>query len=257
MAGAGKTTIAYTLCDYLKNSGRPTASYFCARRLPECRKASLILPEVSYQLSLLSRPFLCALRGAMDQDVAVEKWSIHTQFERLTATPLQRVGHAFSTHPVVVIDALDECENRDEVNDLLKTLLAHVTELPVKFLLTSRWGVGTIDHTQGVNRDQALTEQSLDKIFRLTVQQDIRTYLASELQVLDLSPDELERLTEQSGQLFRHAAILVDYILGNGSSQARERMLQLLDVSSDRDDDGQKDDTYEAIFDAHSEKKTY
>ncbi|KAG8776686.1 hypothetical protein FRC12_000784 [Ceratobasidium sp. 428] len=250
MAGSGKTTIAYTLCDDLAKSGYPTASYFCTRRIPAHRKANLVLPEISYQLSLLSRPFLCGLNDAMDQDAVMQDWPIYDQFERLIAMPLRKVGPTFPAPPVVVIDALDECEDRDEVNDLLKTLLAHVTGLPIKFVLTSRREVGTIDRAASVNRDQTLREESLDKIFRLTVRQDIRTYLASELQALDLAPHELEGLTEQSGESFRHAAILIDYILGNGSSEARKQMLRLLAVFLDRDEDGQTAATYEAILDA-------
>ncbi|KAG8724609.1 hypothetical protein FRC09_016579 [Ceratobasidium sp. 395] len=250
MAGSGKTTIAYTLCDHLKNSGYPTASYFCMRRLPTYRKANLILLEVSRQLSLLSRPFLCALHDAISPDAVVQNLPIHDQFKRLIAMPLRRVGHTFPAHPVVVIDALDECEDRAEVNDMLKTLLAYATELPIKFVLTSRRGVGTIDYDEILKRDQALTEQSLDGIFHLHVQEDIRTYLASELQDLDLSPNELERLTEQPGGLFRDAAWFVDYILAGGRPQARERMLRLLDVFWDCDGDGRTDAIYEAILDA-------
>ncbi|KAG8736518.1 hypothetical protein FRC12_017568 [Ceratobasidium sp. 428] len=250
MAGSGKTTVAYTLCDNLENSGYPTASYFCARRLSACRQASLILPEVSYQLSLLSRPFLCALHDTIDQEVAVQDWPIHDQFEHLIAMPLRRVGHAFPAHPVAVIDALDECEDRGKVNDLLKTLLTQATKLPIKFVLTSRQEAGAIDCMESVKIGQRLTERSLDKVFHLSIQEDIRTYLASELQTLDISPNELESLVEQSGGLFRHAACSVDYVLGKDRSQARERMLQLLDVFWDREGGGQADAIYETILDA-------
>ncbi|KAG8789170.1 hypothetical protein FRC12_013789 [Ceratobasidium sp. 428] len=257
MAGSGKTTIAYTLCDYLEKSGRPNASYFCARRLPACRKACLVLPEVSYQLSLLSRPFLCALHDAIDQDVPIREWPIHDQFERLIAMPLRRVGHMFSAPPVVIIDALDECEEEDEVNDLLETLLAHTNELPIKFVLTSRREAVTINRTESANQDQVLSEQSLDKIFHLSVQEDMRTYLVSELRALDLSSNELESFAEQLGGSFRYAAWLVKYILGDDTSQAGGRMLRLLDVSSDQDGDGQADATYEAILDAILSKDFY
>ncbi|KAG8718669.1 hypothetical protein FRC09_012289 [Ceratobasidium sp. 395] len=257
MAGSGKTTIAYTLCDDLEKSGYPTASYFCTRRIPAYRKASLVLPEVSYQLSLLSHPFLCGLHDAMDQDAVVQDWPIYDQFERLIATPLRRAGHAFPAPPVVVIDALDECENRDEVNDMLRTLLAHATELSIKFVLTSRREVGTIDQAQSEKQEYVLSEQSLDKIFHLNIQEDIGTYLASELQALDMSSNELKSLTEQSWGLFRHAAWFVSYILSDGMSQPREQMLRLLDASSDRDDGRQRDATYEAILDAVLSKDFY
>ncbi|KAG8693594.1 hypothetical protein FRC09_010409 [Ceratobasidium sp. 395] len=256
-AGSGKTTIAYTICKDLENSGYPTASYFCKRRLPAYRKASLVLPEVPHQLSLLSRPFLCALHDAMGRDAVVQDWPIHNQFERLIVIPLRRVGHAFSAHPIVVIDALDECEDRDEVNELLKTLLVHATELPIKFVLTTRWEVGTIDCAESANRDQALTEQSLDKVFRSTVQEDIRTYLASKLQVLNPSPNELNDLAEQSEGLFRDVVCFVNYVLGDDTSQARDRMLRLQDISSDQDYDEQTDAIYEAFLDAMLHKDLY
>ncbi|KAG8718671.1 hypothetical protein FRC09_012291 [Ceratobasidium sp. 395] len=193
----------------------------------------------------------------MDYDAAVQDWPIHDQFERLIATPLRRVGYTFSAHPVVVIDALDKCEDREEVDDLLKTLLERATGLPIKFVLTSRRDATTVDCAESAKASRALTEQCLDKVFHPTIQEDIRTYLASELQALDLLPNELESLTRQSGGLFRHAAWFVDYVLGDDTSQARERMFLLLDVLSDRDEAIQADATCEAILDAMLSKNFY
>ncbi|CAE6513217.1 unnamed protein product, partial [Rhizoctonia solani] len=57
MAGTGKTTIAYTLCQRLDANHRLGASFFCSRLLPECRDVNLIIPSIAYQLARASRPF--------------------------------------------------------------------------------------------------------------------------------------------------------------------------------------------------------
>ncbi|KAG8792167.1 hypothetical protein FRC12_006935 [Ceratobasidium sp. 428] len=251
MAGAGKTTIAYTVCDYLESSGHPTASFFCTRHISACRKASLILPEVSYQLALVSHPFLCALHEGVNRNVVVQEWSIQDQFERLIATPLRKVRHTFSADPVVVIDALNECEDSGAVDDLLKALLADkIKILPIRFIITSRCGIETIHCAQKERIDQVVTEQNLDRIHSTTVTEDIRTYLASEIPGIGLPLLELDGMTELSGALFRHAAFFVRYVLGNDMTRIRERTSRLLGFFSEQDNDIWEDTTYEAILDA-------
>ncbi|KEP47363.1 vegetative incompatibility protein HET-E-1, partial [Rhizoctonia solani 123E] len=68
MAGTGKTTISYTLCEKLKQSNMLGASFFCSRSPPQCRDVNLILPLMAYQLACFSSPFRCLLARELEMD---------------------------------------------------------------------------------------------------------------------------------------------------------------------------------------------
>ncbi|KAG8681076.1 hypothetical protein FRC08_015854 [Ceratobasidium sp. 394] len=125
-AGAGKTTVAYSLCEWLENSGKPFASFFCSRDLQDCRNVQQIIPSLAYQLAQLSRPFRCAVLNALEQDPDVCNRPVNEQFKALIATPLQRVGYTFGLDVLIVLDALDECEDRDGVNQVLDACVGNL-----------------------------------------------------------------------------------------------------------------------------------
>jgi hypothetical protein len=136
MAGTGKTTIAYSLCALRQSTRQLAASFFCSRQLPACRSVNLILPTISYQLALFSRPFRYALSRVLEEDPEVHTRHLSDQFQGLLLKPLQEVKDAIPTDLVVAIDALDECDDFDGVNQVLNILLLHVSSLPIKFFLS-------------------------------------------------------------------------------------------------------------------------
>ncbi|CAE6463426.1 unnamed protein product [Rhizoctonia solani] len=68
MAGTGKTTIAYTICNELDKSCRLGASFFCTRMIPECCYVKYIIPSIAHQLSRFSLPFRYALAKILESD---------------------------------------------------------------------------------------------------------------------------------------------------------------------------------------------
>ncbi|CAE6437130.1 unnamed protein product, partial [Rhizoctonia solani] len=54
MAGTGKTTIAYSFCEWLEHTNRLGASFFCSRISSTCRSLSQIVPTIAYQLAHFS-----------------------------------------------------------------------------------------------------------------------------------------------------------------------------------------------------------
>ncbi|KAH7339348.1 hypothetical protein B0J17DRAFT_357881 [Rhizoctonia solani] len=170
MAGTGKTTISYSLCKQLQDSGRLAASFFCTRVLPECRHAERIIPSIAYQFARFSRPFRFALSTVLMTDPDAHARLPSLQFETLIVKPLLNIREK-STSPtnppgksidlenpsaqnkppegssvtdtlpenlVVVIDALDECQNKEVTRQVLKLLLSKPQSLPVKFVVSSR-----------------------------------------------------------------------------------------------------------------------
>ncbi|KAF8593877.1 hypothetical protein BDV93DRAFT_502347, partial [Ceratobasidium sp. AG-I] len=159
MAGTGKTTIAYSLCDQLESNVTLAASFFCSRQLPACRNVNLIIPAVAYQLARFSLPFRHALSNALEQSPDVPTHIVSKQFQKLIFEPLLAIERTIPPNLVVVIDALDECDNRDGIDQILMTLLSHATRLPIKFFVTSRPEPRILD--------QMISDQSRDVPMKL------------------------------------------------------------------------------------------
>ncbi|ELU36788.1 NACHT domain-containing protein [Rhizoctonia solani AG-1 IA] len=73
MAGTGKTTIAYTLCEQLEKSGQLGASFFCSRASPDCRNVVRIVPTIAYQLARFSNPYQNELCKALSNNPDVAR----------------------------------------------------------------------------------------------------------------------------------------------------------------------------------------
>ncbi|KAG8723428.1 hypothetical protein FRC09_003389 [Ceratobasidium sp. 395] len=250
LAGTGKSTIAYSVCEYLENSERPMASFFCTRRLPECRNLKFIIPDISYQLCSLGGRFRSTISYVMNQDVEVYNWPISEQFERLVATPLRRAGHTFSSNPVIVIDGLEECDDRDGVDEILRVLTINVPELPIKVLVTGRPTLKMDFFAPDLQTSRNIAELRLHELLLPSVQRDIEAYLRSRLEPISPPAEVLEGLASQSGGLFKQAAFYVRYLLGADPLKGIETIQQLLGSSSGCYSDRQTDFLYSVVLEA-------
>ena len=81
------------------------------------------------------------LLDALEKDHNVGHKSMRDQFLNLIATPTKAASKGVLTTPkplVIVIDALDECANQNDVRDLLMIIRQYSSTLPLKFFVTSR-----------------------------------------------------------------------------------------------------------------------
>ncbi|CAE6416185.1 unnamed protein product [Rhizoctonia solani] len=213
MAGTGKTTIAYSLCQELDASRRLAASFFCSRLLPECRNVSLIIPTIAYQLARCSHPFRFVLSAILENDPDVHTRLPHLQFDALISQPLLKVKDTLPDHFTVVIDALDECDDKESTSQMLDVLLTKSSRLPVRFVVSSRPEPEIRDEmTKQSDQDQAESRVVLHELDEYAVQADIETYLRVSLAPMKPDEDEIATLVERSGILFIYAATVVRYI---------------------------------------------
>ncbi|KAB5591859.1 hypothetical protein CTheo_4688 [Ceratobasidium theobromae] len=229
MAGTGKTTIACSFSQQLEEQKRLAASFFCSRTSPECRVVGRIVPTIAYQLARYSIPYRGALYEVLENDPDIGLTNIEKQFERLLREPLMKVKAAMPENLVVVIDALDECEDRSGVQRLLDLLFRSVAELPPKFFVTSR-------PEPEIYRNMVSRAADSRKILHLheieasLVQADITLYLTEELGRFMKPPiDQIELLSQRSGNLFIYAATLVRHVqLGDRRGDYQRRLDSLL-----------------------------
>ncbi|CAE6438548.1 unnamed protein product [Rhizoctonia solani] len=253
MAGTGKTTIVYSLCTELDSSRRLGASFFCSRMIPECRNVKHILPSIAYQLASFSLPFRYALSQVLKSDRDVHNRLLKNQFDSLIVKPLQEARHTLSFDIIVVIDALDECENENSVGQILDVLLGNDQSLPIRFLISSRPEPGIYRRMMkqvGESFDARLVLHELDQI---TVKNDIRAYLTHELDDIPLTPTQLEALVERSGVLFIYAATAAGYIKAGYLLMDHEERLDMILGTSPFSSEGKDkhiDELYNTILNA-------
>ncbi|KAF8761808.1 ribosomal large subunit assembly [Rhizoctonia solani] len=212
MAGTGKTTIACTFSDQLKRKGLLAASFFCTRTSAECQEATRIIPTIANRLARYSPSFQQSLCEAISQEPNAKSKTIDRQFELLLAGPLKKAGGDKLTNQVVVIDALDECNDPKGVVTILEMLFRHAPQLPIKFFVTSRPEPGIYETMKA--RPESQAGMILHEIDQSLVSADIELYLKEELAFVSpcVSDADIKQLVERSGALFIYAATLVRYI---------------------------------------------
>ncbi|KAJ7720468.1 hypothetical protein DFH07DRAFT_784405 [Mycena maculata] len=216
MAGTGKSTIAYTICEQLVNGGqasRLAASFFCWRQSEAARKQRNIIPTLAYNLALQLPGFCQAL---LESRVDADPPSLKNHLETLILKPWDAAVHDRSGLPplVVVVDVLDEVEVDEDypatfLEDLIKKIEGHQDHLRgLKFFVTSRRDPRIVTAGRALPPASVCRLEDVDKII---MDSDISTYLRASLPRLDL--DQLHRLSDQADGLFIYAATAVRFII--------------------------------------------
>ncbi|KAG8791363.1 hypothetical protein FRC12_009418 [Ceratobasidium sp. 428] len=234
-SGVGKTAVAYSLCEYLESTGKPLACVFCSRQNLICRDVNRILPTISYQLARQSLPFQCTISKGLEQGLELLRLPFDDQFRKLIAAPLGLIGHTFMAEPVIVIDGIEECEDKDMVYRLLRVLVDQIPKLPVKLLVSILPSRMTHKCMHGTPSERHLFELRLHEIDHIVARNDVSTYLAAKLQDLDLPATDLERLAQRSKTSFVYATALVQYLSEANPSERAKRLKWLLGVSDPAD----------------------
>ncbi|KAF5365439.1 hypothetical protein D9758_010875 [Tetrapyrgos nigripes] len=230
MAGTGKSTIAKSLCLKLGEEGLLAGTFFCSRQIQECKEYHNVIPTIAYQLAQYSSEFAAVIREALNMDPDIAHKEPDKQIKQLFANLWKDIPPFYT--PVVIIDALDECEN---ISLVLKHLIPAIKnqEIPgLKFFLTSRPEQHVKDYFNIDNMQQdrqTLQHFYLHNVQKSIVRDDISIFLQQGLSQMSISKDNMERLLERSGVLFIYAATIIKYITGGGR-RAQARLANILDL---------------------------
>lgn len=223
MAGTGKSTIALSTCEKLKEKNLLAGTFFFSHQIPECRDYHLVIPTLAYQLARFSKTFSMSLRDILSGDPDLPTKKPDEQVKSLLIKPwieVTKAGKMGKHTPVVIIDALDECEG---VSLVLKPLILAIQnkELPgLKFFLTSCPEVA-IQQLMNTNHPE-VGEFMLHDVKESEVQQDIYTYIKSELETISPSDEQLHRLKILSGKLFIYASTVVKFVMDGGRQSSQK-----------------------------------
>ena len=235
MAGTGKSTIARTIARRYHERGHLGASFFFSRDQQDLRHAGRLFPSIATQLakqSAILKEHICEA-VARHRDIAQQ--TLHDQWTQLIFHPIRKLQATSSEAALmVVIDALDECENEKDVRGVI-ALFAEAKGLGkgrLRVFMTSRQEtpirLGFIKISEDCHRDFVLHNVSPS-----VVNQDILTFYRHELKDLGFSeswPSEsdVDRLVKRAEGLFIWAATACRFI-GRDGRLARRRLSLVLD----------------------------
>jgi len=140
LAGIGKSTVAFTIADRAKTAGCLGASFFFSRDEAERSNAKRFFTTMAFQLCVYDDQFSRAIENVLREEhgIAATTKDPRDQLEVLILGPLRDIVRLRPQPVVLVVDALDECEDRDAVK-VLAALMGLVQELPsFRVLLTTR-----------------------------------------------------------------------------------------------------------------------
>jgi len=231
-AGTGKSTISRTVAQKLDDDGLLGASFFFKRGRADRGHAKLLFPTIARQLADLFPNIAHAIAAALDQDSLLCDRYLSTQFQSLLLQPLQSVDpdSLLSTGVVVVIDALDECDNSESIRTtlLLLSRVEAITSLRLRIFVTSRpelpVELGFKDMSGDLHHDVRLEEAQ-----EMSIAHDIRVFYEHEFSKIkrdswaehDDIPaewpgeDSVESLVDQATPLFASAFTISRYISAN------------------------------------------
>ena len=223
MAGTGKTCIALTLCQKLRNEPAILlgGTFFCSRIVDAPARAAVenIIPTLAVLLARAAPECGERLVAELKSYSDVAKMTIPVQGENLFVKPLEAWDHR-DRQIVFVIDALDECRDKDQLVQLLEAMATFASRAgPVRFIVTAR-----PDPRIRVVRMENIALCSQIELYALDqkeVAADIRLVLHETFKKAPnrtfYTDDDLDALTERAGGLFIFASVAAEYICETNS----------------------------------------
>jgi hypothetical protein len=141
LAGTGKSTIARSVARNYFEDGRLGASFFFSRGGGDVGNASKFFTSIAVQLARKSPSLQRLICDAVTNNADVVTQSLGDQWRHVVLGPLSKLANDSNrTSYVLVIDALDECDNDEDIRNIVKLLAEARMLLTVRLrvLLTSR-----------------------------------------------------------------------------------------------------------------------
>ncbi|KAG9258938.1 uncharacterized protein F5Z01DRAFT_9785 [Emericellopsis atlantica] len=138
MAGTGKSTISRTVARSLAKENRLGASFFFKSGEADRGNMAKFFPTIAADLVRGEPAIAHHLKGVIEREPAIFRKAMREQFDKLFLGPLSITRRNQSL--VVVVDALDECEQEIDVKLMIRLFsqASSLQSVQVKVFLTSR-----------------------------------------------------------------------------------------------------------------------
>jgi len=141
LAGTGKSTIARTVARRYFKQKRLGASFFFSRGGGDIGHAGKFFTSIAVQLAYNAPPFRRYISEAVKEQIDIANHFLRDQWRQLVLRPLLRLDKRLSPSSyLLVVDALDECDNEDHIRTILQLLseVRLLTTVRLRVFLTSR-----------------------------------------------------------------------------------------------------------------------
>lgn len=140
--GCGKSAIAHIVAKVAEDEGFLAASFFFFRGAGDRSRIARLAATLASQIADAFPETLPHILDALKRSFSLQGASVETQFERLVYNPiLAALGGRVKRPILIIIDGLDECEDRAEVEEFIDHMLSTFEqhpELPLRFFISSR-----------------------------------------------------------------------------------------------------------------------
>ena len=221
LAGTGKSTIAQTFAETTFADGKLGASFFCSRDFEDRSNLQMIFPTLAFQLACQYPRFRKELLEILKQRPDVAHESLCSQMEKLLVGPLK----ATAIPTLIIIDALDECKDKEPASAILSILSRYVDHIPnVKFFITGRpeprirsgFRLELLAPITKVLKLHDVKPEAVDGDIALFLQTQLAS-LAKNRSDFDLtedwpSPSDIQLLCKKTAGLFIYASTIVKFV---------------------------------------------
>jgi hypothetical protein len=247
LAGTGKSTIAQTFAEMSFADGKLGASFFCSRDVDGRSNLRPIFPTLAFQLAHRYPHFRQELLPVLTANPDVGQETLCSQMEKLLVGPFQ----ATETSTLIIIDALDECQDEEPASALLSVLSRYVDKIPfVKFFITGR----PEPRIRSGFRLELLQPHTdvlrLHDVKPKSVNSDIKSFFKA--QFADIakrrsdcgftgewpSSSDIDLLCEKAAGLFIYASMVVKFVASR-YHQPHMRLAQILSLPQDTTQEGE------------------
>lgn len=239
-AGAGKSTIAMTIAQKLEQEAVILTSFFFLRGGGELAQFGKVITTIAFQLaqqSLWLKKFIYdALKNKPELANSV---SFKIQFRELILHPVRRFREEAkeSRAVVIILDALDECDDDDQIQKFLAYLgeCQEMADMNIRLLLASRPDYQIRLELENVEHK----ELALNDVDQYTVYSDILRFMTNEFDKVkdkrklpDCWPGDyvIQGLASNADGSFIYAATICRYICDRGGALAETRLEQVFAV---------------------------
>ncbi|KIM44198.1 hypothetical protein M413DRAFT_25649 [Hebeloma cylindrosporum] len=239
-AGAGKTAIVRNAAERFEEHGLLLASFLFFRSDPNRNTVGPLVASIAYSVSCVIPGARDPINHAVEEDPLILSYSVEAQLKKLLFKPLRLLvdqGYFLNTQfpPLILIDGLDECLDKDAQTNLIQLLSSSVAQyqLPLKFLLASRPELHIKSAISSASKRSTISHLELNDDF--APDEDIRLFLTDEFHEIKKchhfrsqiplswpSQHQIETLVRKASGQFIYASLAVRFINSPYDSPKRQ-----------------------------------